>query len=149
MSSYMITLIENRIQVSEYLDGDLTILKNRGEKEQNYNESKFWFWFKEKIEYENEKLSFVIVTDNKEFIIPSFTNIKLDEKNNLDNDNYINNILSSISKGFFVLFFPKKDTSTVNNKKKLEKAKEKEDKPISEDVLVDYFRKQTQGFKNE
>lgn len=149
INAYIIKLIKGRVVVSEYAEGSLTVLKNRGEKEQAYHESKFWSWFKQKIEYKDEQLSFVVITDNEEFLIPASSNINLHQTSALDNDSYINDAIISMSHGLFVLSFPQR--STLHVQKEIEKVQEKEiqEEPLSENALVSYFRKQTQGYKYE
>jgi len=151
INSYIIQLVKNKIIVREYRDGSLHFLKNRGEKEQIYNEAKFWSWFKQKIEYNDEELSFIVVTDNKEFRIPTSCQIKLHQTNVLDNDSYINNEIASISHALFVLSFPKRDTLSCASKttQKVEEQEMQKEEPLGENALVDYFRKQTQGYKDE
>jgi len=149
INAYIIKLIKNRVTVSEYAEGSLTVLKNRGEKEQTYHEVKFWSWFKQKIEYEDEELSFVVITDNEEFLVPPSAQINLHQTSTLDNDSYINDAIISMSHGLFVLSFPQR--STLHVQKVTEETQEEEipEEPLSENALASYFRKQTQGYKNE
>ena len=151
IDSYIIKLIQNVVVVYEYENSSLTTLKNRGEKEQTYDEIKFWSWFKQKIEYKDEELSFVVVTDNEEFLIPDSSQIKLHQTSTLDNDSYINNEIISISDGLFVLSFPQRSTLCVESETTKEEAQEEEipEEPLGENALAGYFRKQTQDFKNE
>lgn len=57
----------------------LEVLKNNGEEEQVFNEKEYWTWFLKKNEYENEALSFLVLTDKDEFLLPD--NIVLAESN--------------------------------------------------------------------
>lgn len=147
--AYIITVVENRVKVQEYVDGTLTLLKNRGEEEQAYDELQFWSWFKEKIEYQDEELSFVVITDNKEFLIPDSAEIKLHEKSSLDNDSYINDKILSLAKNLFVLSFPNRIAPEPTTQKEPQKVEPKIEEPLSENAVAGYFRKQTQEFKNE
>ena len=148
INGYIFQLIKNRIIVSEYADGSLTVLKNRGEKEQAYDEVKFWFWFKQKIEYKDEELSFVVITDNEAFLIPTSAQINLHQTSSLDNDSYIDNEIISMSHGLFVLSFPQRSTLPIQ-KVTEEIEEEKPEETLSENALANYFRKQTQRYKNE
>lgn len=149
INAYIITVVENRVKVQEYADGTLTLLKNRGEEEQTYNELKFWSWFKQKIEYKDEELSFVVVTDDEAFLIPATSEIKLHKTSVLDNDSYINSEIISLSKGLFVLSFPQRVAPALKSKKEPQKPEPKEEEPLSENAVAGYFRQQTQEFKNE
>jgi len=145
--AYIIQLENNTITVREYRDGSLRFLKNRGEREQTYNESKFWSWFKQKIEYKGEELSFVVVTDNEAFHIPASSQIKLHETNVLDNDSFINHEIASISHSLFILSLP-----PFCERKSPQKAEELEiqpEEPLGENAIAGYFRKKTQGYKDE
>jgi len=150
INSYILKLIKNRVIVSEYVDGSLNILKNKGEKEQVYNELKFWSWFKKKVEYKDEELSFVVVTDDEEFIIPASCQIKLHQTSSLNNDSYINNEIISMSDSCFILSFPQRNTLSLESEK-AQKTEELElqEEPLSENALAGYFRKQTQDYKDE
>lgn len=68
MSSYLIKYRDNQISVFECCDTQLATIRNRGEESWEYQGSSFWNWFKEKIEYEDEELSFIVLCD-KEFSI--------------------------------------------------------------------------------
>jgi len=151
INSYIIQLIKNRVVVSEYADGTLTVLKKKGEKEQVYHELKFWSWFKQKIEYKDEELSFVVVTDNEAFFIPESCQINLHKTSALDKDSYINNEIISISNGLFVLSFPKRDTLSFESEtaEKREELEVQKEEPLSDNAIAGYFRKQTKDYKNE
>lgn len=150
INAYVLKLINNRVVLSEYADSTLSVLKNRGEKEQAYHETKFWSWFKQKIEYKDEELSFIVITDNKEFLIPESAHIKLHKTSSLDNDSYINDKIISNSDSLFVLSFPQRNTTF--DKKEVQNEEEREvlqEEILSENTLTTYFRKQTQSYRNE
>lgn len=148
MGAYLLQLVNNKITVSEYENGTFTVLKNRGEKEQPYDEANFWLWFKQKIEYQDEKLSFVVVTDIKDFTIPEYSEIQIDKTNYFDNNCDIDDLLLSVSQGLFVLSFPQRIISEPKSRKEPQKPKPKIEETPNENAIVDYFRQRTQEFKN-
>jgi len=150
MDKFFIVLQEGVISVSRYENEEFEIIKHEGEVEQVYNSSSFWSWFKEKIEYEDEELSFVVVTDNKAFTIPPASGIKLNETNSFDNNSYIDDKIISLSKGMFVLSFPpRKETPKQIVEENKESSKIKVEELLSENEIANYFRKQTQSYHNE
>ena len=149
INAYIIKLIKNKIVVSEYADASLTVLKNRGEKEQVYHEAKFWSWFKQKVEYKDEELSFVVITDNEAFLIPASAQINFHQISTLDNDSYINDEIISLSHGLFVLSFPQRSTLSVQKAREEAQEEDIPEEPLSENALASYFRKQTRGYQNE
>jgi len=151
INAYVIKLVKNRIEVSAYAESTLTVLKNKGEKEQVYHELEFWSWFKQKIEYKDEELSFVVVTDNEAFLIPDSCQINLHQTSAVDNDSYINNALITLSQDLFVLSFPQRSTPQMDSDT-ITKEEEIPEEPLGENAIAAYFRKQTQqtlDFKNE
>jgi len=64
--NFIINLKNNIIEIKNYNDD--IILKREGEETFLYDNS-FWEWFKGKIGYDNEELSFIIITDKKQFLI--------------------------------------------------------------------------------
>ena len=70
------------VEVSECIDDEIEILKREGEKRQPFNEE-FWEWFKNKIEYSNEEVSFLVKSD-VEFELPSF--FRLSKTNLFENE---------------------------------------------------------------
>ena len=69
MNSYFIQNTNGQIIVSDMSSDGLTILKRNGETSQDYEKDDFWSWFKNKIEYDNEALCFVITSDDEDFTL--------------------------------------------------------------------------------
>jgi len=157
MNSYLIIYIKNKIEVSEYIDNKrLEKLRYRAEIKQNYDETEFWKWFKKKIDYDNEELSFIVITDEKDFNIPQNSKITISEVNKISQ----NQDIIDISKGYFILSFPKRDkienssevmasTSPYNEVKTIDEAKTVVSDNNKSNSLVNAFRKQTEGYKND
>ncbi len=150
MDRFFIVLQDGNISVSRYDDSEFRVIKHEGEMEQKYAPNSFWLWFKDKIEYADEELSFIIVTDDKEFSIPSSVGIKLSSTNGFDDDSFIDEKIISISKGMFVFSFPQRKERAVKatiEEKEIPKVKIEE--LLGKNDIANYFRKQTQEFKNE
>jgi len=79
MRSFFINHRDGNISLYEYADDELSIFKNKGEDEQTYEYDVFWDWWRDKVEYQEEEVSFLIATDEDEFDIPN--NIKIATKN--------------------------------------------------------------------
>ena len=79
MRSFFINHRDGNISLYEYADDKLSIFKNKGEDEQTYEYDVFWDWWRDKVEYQEEEVSFLIATDEDEFDIPN--NIKIATKN--------------------------------------------------------------------
>jgi len=93
------------------------ILKKEGEEKFKFD-NEYWQWFKDKIDYDDEILCFVIVTDKEEFQIDK--TIKIGNKNNFNID------LSKYKNSNFFVFpkieTPKKKTNPIKTKKHSELA---------------------------
>ena len=70
MDSFLLVYTNGQISVAACIDDELMVLKYEGEASQRFEEERFWKWFKEKIEYHNEPLSFIVMTDQESFVIP-------------------------------------------------------------------------------
>jgi len=79
MRSFFINHRDGNISLYEYADNELSIFKNKGEDEQTYEYDVFWDWWRDKVEYQEEEVSFLIATDEDEFDIPD--NIKIATQN--------------------------------------------------------------------
>ena len=144
--AYLISLIKDNISVFNYVNRNLSIITNNGEETQTYNENIFWEWFKGKIEYDNQALSFVVITDEKDFSIPKSSQIQLNHKNSFDN--YDINELISVPDSLFVLSFPEHKKAPIQKKKKQIKKVVQADELLNENDIVDFFRETTQSYKN-
>lgn len=150
MNKFLIVLKDGNISISKYINAEFEVIKHEGEVKQKYDFNSFWLWFKDKIEYTDEELSFVVVTDNKEFCIPTSCGICLSQTNSFDDDSFIDEKIISISKGMFVFSFPQRKERAVKasiEEKEIPKVQIEE--LLGENDIANYFRKQTQEFKNE
>ncbi len=77
MNKFIIYLIDDFISVYGF-ETEPIPLKKEGEEKFKYS-SDFWEWFQEKIDYNNEELSFIVVTNREDFAISK--KIKLAETN--------------------------------------------------------------------
>ena len=141
ITNYYIYLRDNKISVSSDDNGVLNFLKYRGENHQDYDETNFWYWFKEKIAYQNQKLSFVVITDQKDFSIPS--EITLSEQNPIIENKNLQKFLKQASSGSFTLYFPKNNSQDV--KKQIIDTKEK----VFSHSFNNILKKETQELKNQ
>jgi hypothetical protein len=152
LDKYFIVLVNGKITISGCKDGEFSPLKREGEEEQNYNEKEFWGWFKEKIEYDNEKLSFVVVSDREDFSIDK--EIKISEKNSFENDNLCKKKIEKLNSKYPLFFFPFIQIEvTIPKKNKIEIPKktisEKKVKNITKKTIADIFNRQTQEYEND
>ena len=136
---YLIKLLNQKISLSEY-DSDtksfLKITKN-GEVWQEFNESSFWKWFKKKLDYENEKLSFVIISDIKNFTIDS--TIELAKTNFIKNKQIISQLLTNeIVANTKFYFIPHVDYTTPTKVTIKQKAQ-----PPKKESLSEYYTNKT------
>ena len=125
--NFIIYLLNNKVRVINYSLNQT--LKKEGEKVFEFEPS-FWEWFKDKIDYNNEELSFVVITDI-----------------DFEIDNSI-----KISKTSRFETFPK--ISTYKNSKiltfpKLEKKIKKILKSSNEYTVLDIFIEESQKYKNQ
>ena len=67
MNKFIIYLIDDFISVYGF-ETEPIPLKKEGEEKFKYS-SDFWEWFQEKIDYNNEELSFIVVTNREDFAI--------------------------------------------------------------------------------
>lgn len=146
MDSFVIYSFNGNVSIYQQIDETLEVLKNRGEEEQNYNAHFFWSWWREKVEYEEEEVSFFVVTDNQEFTIPN--DISIANKNSLS-QNIINELLLTLPLNSEVLTFPKiEDLKTTKRDEKVFKQEEtKIPTTISNPSLATFFRKKTKEMR--
>jgi hypothetical protein len=141
MRNFVIYSFKENISVYQQIDETLEPLKNKGEIEQNYNSDLFWTWWKKKVEYQDEALSFLVVTDNKEFRIPD--DIYIADKNSLS-QNIINDLLLTLPTNSEVLTFPKIENLEIIDMKVEETKEEEVVMPnIANPSLATFFRKKT------
>ena len=142
MRNFVIYSFKENISVYQQIDETLEPLKNKGEIEQNYNSDLFWTWWKKKVEYQDEALSFIVVTDNKEFSLPA--DICIADKSSLS-QNIINDLLLRLPVNSEVLTFPKIEDLEIDYVV-VEESKEEEivvPMDITNPSLATFFRKKT------
>jgi len=79
MRSFFIYHKDGSISLYEYRNKELSVFKNKGEIEQTYDPDAFWDWWRDKVEYQDEEISFFIMTDQDSFDIPS--DIRISKEN--------------------------------------------------------------------
>lgn len=147
-NTYLIIKRENNISLYECgVDASILPIKNKGEKEQVYNPNKFWEWFTEKIGYQNELLSFIVLNDNDDFSVPDIIN--LSEIHHLQTDELCKRKIEQLAEKYKLLSFPQIQNFTIQKKKQ---ETLKIDKEIVQNLekytLADIFNQRTQEYKN-
>ena len=137
---YAIEFINGYISIYNDIDNEFELLKYKGEISQKFEESKFWNWFEDKISYDDEALSFIIITDNEEFKIP--TNFKLNNDFKLNRD--LREFIDIKLKNYNLITYP-----TI----KIELEPQKTDTPkpikkIKKGSINEYYINQTKLYKN-
>ncbi len=116
---------------------ELKVIQNNGEEYTKYNEyDSFWKWFKDKIEYENEELCFIVSSNDEDFIVDKSINIS---SNHLLDEAKIKTILIKNQK------IAKYFSSYPNTELSFEKESEKISEVYDEDnrSIQNYYIKQT------
>ena len=150
MNSYFILFLDEQISLYNCLNEDLMLRRVEGEKSQKYHPKKFWKWFKEKEEYEGEPLSFVIISDKKEFTIPD--DIIIADKNSFSSTPSCLAKIQRLKNDYNIISIPK-----INNLDKVvipKKVKKSEPiKPkienITKPTIADFYKKETQRYRND
>jgi len=146
MDKFFILLQEGMISVSKCKNEDFEILRYEGEIEQRYDPEIFWLWFKEKIEYDGKEFSFIVLSDDKEFLIDD--SIKIASTHRIPMEKIIDIIDEYNSEGLHVITFPKIDLK-IPKKQAIKQVS----KPIKStnhnksQSLQKYFKKQTSKYK--
>ena len=141
---YIIKQIKSSISVAEYQDELLQPLKKDGEELWEYDKN-FWEWFKEKIAYNNEKLSFVVITDKDSFEIDS--SLHLSSINQVAKKQDLIDEILLLKGSNKILFYPKL-TKDIKQQKTQQPRKEHIQK-IKRGGLVDFFTEQTKNYKKQ
>jgi len=128
MDRFVIYLIGGYVSVYRLDDGSMVPLRYEGEERFLYSDD-FWKWFKKKIDYNNEELSFVVVSD-VEFEIPG--DIVIAKKSSFDKMPVLREY-----KNTKIFTFPKIEQTEI--KKVLKRDKRK--------GLVDFFVDKTTNLK--
>ena len=140
---YLIKLIENKISLSEY-DSDTKIfekIKKNGEIWQEFEEGEFWRWFQKKIDYEEEELSFAIVSDRETFAINPM--IQLSKINFVKNRSDISQLLmSEIDANTQLYFIPHFENTTQKKQIKITPKKQ-----IKKESLSEYYANRTKLYQ--
>ena len=116
----LIKCFDSYISVKEEIDGEFISLRKLGEEKFKYDDG-FWKWFKKKIRYQNELLSFDVVSDMEDF--------------NIDSD--INVVEFNLSKEEIILEKPLLSTHAIPKK------------PIKKESLSEYYTNKTKLFRGE
>lgn len=150
-NKYFIVLVNNKISISRCENGEFFPLKIEGEEEQNYSKN-FWEWFKDKIEYDDEALSFVVISDKNDFVIAP--DIVLNKINTFENDTLCKKKIETLTYRYSLLSFPAMQSiSSIQEEKDLETPKEticeKTVKRSTKKTIADIFNRQTQEYENE
>jgi len=136
---YLIELQKNKISLSEY-DSDsknFTKIKKNGEVWQEFVPREFWQWFQKKVEYDDEKLSFAIISDSETFVIDE--TIELSKINFVeDKQNIFQLLLNEINQTQKLLFIPHFDYITPKKQMKTTPKK-----PIKKESLSEYYANKT------
>jgi hypothetical protein len=146
MLSFVIYSFQENISIYQQIDETLEPLKNKGEIEQTYNADLFWAWWKKKVAYQDEALSFIVVTDNKEFSLPA--DICIADKSSLS-QNIINDLLLRLPVNSEVLTFPKIEDLEIDYVV-VEESKEEEivvPIDITNPSLATFFRRRTKEMR--
>jgi len=143
--SYIINYFKHEIAI--YLvdeNGEKKALKCKGEAVQTYCSKNFWQWFKDKINYENEALSFIVFSDEASFEIDE--TIAIATKNSLEA--LVKKGKIDVIENATVLTYPHiEDFKEIRVVLEEEERVEKREMPISEVTnLEDFFKQKTQGF---
>jgi hypothetical protein len=138
---YIIKQIKDEISVIEYQD-KLEYLKKDGEKKWRYDSS-FWEWFKEKIVYDNQELSFIIITDKDNFKIDS--SIKISKTDTISKNQSLINEALALKENNKIFFYPPLKSSVT--KSSPQKPKKSNTKPIKKGNIADFFREKTKDYR--
>ena len=153
--TFLITYINKEITIARYRDGEFHVLKYKGEKVQEYEKDFFWEWFKQKIEYKDEPLSFVIISDQNFFLLPELTIAK---EHGFAKDREMQSRLRELASLDKLLYIPQiqsisEEVKKPKQKKQLkptQKTEKKERTLQSQNENVsEFFRKKTREYNNE
>ena len=139
---YVIKQIKKNISVIEYQDNLLEYLKKDGERQWEYD-TDFWEWFKDKIAYNNEELSFIVVTDNNQFKIDN--SINLTTKDQISTNQLLIDKALDIKGNNKIFFYPPLKSNTTKSSPK--KPKKSNTKPIEKGSMADFFIAKTKDHK--
>lgn len=142
MDSYLIKVYNKDISVFEISSDDISVLKFKGEAKQIYDEDSFWAKFKNKIQYENEELCFVVNTNHEDFKIEK--SIRIAKQQYLDDLNLQDVIFNYIEESFKTFYIPNiKDDITSKNEVTTSSKKIKDVSIQGNLNLQDYYKKET------
>ncbi len=149
MDSYFITYRDDKISLYLCLDEKLQIRSVEGEDSQKFHPQKFWDWFKEKVQYDREALSFIILTDKNEFEIPK--DIKIAEKNSFLSSPSCISKIKQLQSGYNIISIPKIEDLDKNIPKQIKKIKPIKPKieNISKPTIADIYKKETQRYRDD
>ena len=137
---YLIKLKEHKVSLLEYDNetNSFKVLKKNGEEWQEFKKESFWQWFKKKISYDNETVSFVVISDEE---------LEIDSSINIAKIHFVEthrSIVKSLSKellsGTKLYFVPMYDLEKQNITKK-------ESSPPPNNSLSEYYTNRTKLHK--
>jgi len=147
---YFIQSLNNRVSVSRIINGELEVIKIKGELYSPLSE--FWSLFKQKIEYEvDELLAFVVLADDENFTIDS--DIIIAEQFVSSPDELEAFIFEKMSGDNHLLTYPKFDVNITkviaNTATKVQASEPELEQELGADNLQSYFRKKTRKIQRE
>jgi len=124
-----------KISIYRCADDKLISLKYQGEESFMFDDN-FWGWFKEKIDYQNEALSFVILNKDN-FIVPNEIKLKkinqfCIEKIDFEYEN--------------IIAIPQKEIKIKKIEKKIKPIKKVEKNKIT---IVDFYKEETKKYEDK
>jgi len=89
---FLLKYVDEKIALMEFENNQFNYIKKNGEEWQPFDKEQFWQWFKKKISYNDEKLSFIIISDTDTFTIDS--TIQLSTTNSIQHKREIASLLT-------------------------------------------------------
>jgi hypothetical protein len=144
----VIEYFEGQVSVSLYDNGDIEIIKNKGEKAWRY-QNNFWDWLKKKISYDSEEISLVVISNmDEEFSIDK--SLKLSKEHYLmkykDIFHELNNKKGDDGK---LYFYPKIDEKEFIDGVDKNSNNSRQKIIVEKGSIADYFMQKTQGYQKE
>lgn len=137
MNYKIITLIENKIKISEFINNREEIDKKDGEEFQTYDKTTFWDWWLDRIEYNDEEFCFIIFTDTDSFTIPE--TVVIAESVNIDNK-IVAKIIKTMPANLNLITYPQIDSTTY-----VEDTNEVDNfTPAPKGSIAEYFQNKTE-----
>ncbi len=138
---YGIKLANGRVQIFDFTQQEC--IKNNGEQTWDYDEQKFWQFFCKKIGYDGEALSFIILTDQTDFLVASC--IDLNHENSITQEAYDHFVVNQPN----INILTKPPISFQQKPQKIVAKKQQENffKPSKDNAAVKYYTKKTAEYE--